>query len=303
MIEAEPRKHPLGGDHGGGRRDRRLDAGSRGVGASRTEALRRTFGHAARLGRQTATDASSALAGFFVTRARRDEVPLVSLGGVLRLAQALFVESAEIVLAIDQAEISRAPEPLAGHDRVLGTALALDQRDAKVVHRVPIAALGGAFGPPARLGQVLGQSGFAVLVKLGEIELGRRMSEIGGLPQVFQPARRLGLDGADGIGIEGRKFRGLGGRHRRPHGAHRLRRDGYGGQRRGVGLAACNLTGLVAFEHREGVGDALGRRAPRLTVSHEIACRAQAQESRAAGHQQSGLQGPARRSLRTHAET
>ena len=136
------------------------------------------------------------------------------------------------------------------------------------MHGLALTALGGALGPAAGFGGILGQAALAVLIEFGEIELGGGIALVGRLAQGVQAARLLGFDLAHGVAEQGGGGRG-GGRRGRRGGCRRgdgrvsqIRRQSHGdaragGQRRSrIGLGDHDFL-AVGFLDLQAPGDAL----------------------------------------------
>ncbi len=207
LVVAQARETPLGLDDVAGRAGR--GRGAVCGGELRREPLRRALGGGLRLGRKPVLQPLSGCTRLRVSGAGRDQVPLVGLGGVAGDAQPLLVEPREVVFTVDQPLVGGAMEPVGGLAEVLRTARALEVVQRQIVHRLDVAAFGGPFGPGARLAEVLLQPGLAALVELRQVELRRRVAQVGGALQRHQARVVVRLDAANAVGIELRGRFGL----------------------------------------------------------------------------------------------
>ncbi len=135
------------------------------------------------------------------------------------------------------------------------------------MHGLSLAVVGGALGPLARGGDVLGQAGLAGLVELGQIELGGAVAEVGVLPEIADGRVVVGLDALDGAGVETGQVLGGAGRacsarmdQLRGQGHRRLWRGDLGRRnerlRRPIpGVVARAIHRLGAVEGQAGGGD------------------------------------------------
>ncbi len=162
------------------------------------------------------------------------------------------------------------------------------------MHGAAIAALGGAFGPAAGLAEILLHAQLAVLIELGEIELSRRVAEVGGFAHGGDAGRVLGLDLRLGVGEQRRTVDRRGGRLGRRGGDSDC--DLGPALGRGVGLGAVHNPGAG---NGAGLHDALRGLATALgAFAQGVEHRAGAEHRADAGNDQRLLHGVAGRLAR-----
>ncbi len=83
----------------------------------------------------------------------------------------------------------------------------MEEVQTQIVHGLGIAIGRGPLGPAAGFDHVLLQAGRTVFVKLGQIELRRRIAQIGGLAQQLHAGRIIGFDLVLGLIVQVRTIR------------------------------------------------------------------------------------------------